>query len=521
MFLNTKNYALPLFLTLILQILFIPSVFPNDLRFDDQPEARYRLGTVRVTLDGIGSVWQIRNALDFRSGMEVTDSDIRNALREIQAKGRFSSVEYQLNPDKNGRTDLSIQVVVDPGFLPEAGQRLRIDRVEITGNWKTGDSIIRSELLFREGDDVSTDLLEDSIQRILNLNYFYEIDWGLYRDSEHTVMEIRVQERWTTFPVIYFSIDDSRTHLMFGAFDSNLAGLGFALMATYSGYFYYNDLILHNFLATYSHSRIGGTPVAVAAEGGVENRYSYVSDSRSRIRTDAFSFRSIYGLANVSWTMDNGTEFSLSGGYSNDHHESRLPKDEGFSGRDFVENMVTIGGGIGFKQVDRYDQRRDGFQADFDLTGRIPLSGHEQISFNAAGELKFFKVFAADWLHLSSRLSLDYSSASSPEYQIHRGYYLRGGDSKEYFSPFVFGGSIEFGVAPVRENWLFMELVGIFDIAWGGSDFSDTFNQVPMLRAGPGIRLSWPPLAGMFFSLDYVWNEKGEPSFVIGMTRFF
>ena len=61
-------------------------------------------------------------------------------------------------------------------YLVDNGPRVYVERVNITGNLKTRDFVIRRELDFSEGDPFNSTLLQRDKQAIQNLGFFKSVD---------------------------------------------------------------------------------------------------------------------------------------------------------------------------------------------------------------------------------------------------------------------------------------------------------------------------------------------------------
>ena len=98
--------------------------------------------------------------------------------------------ETQVNPQE--RT-----VALD--FRVEKGKLQTIDRIEITGNSKTRDKVIRRELRIYEGDLFSGSGLRRSKDRVTALGFFetVEITYKPGRDDTHVVVSVEVKEKST------------------------------------------------------------------------------------------------------------------------------------------------------------------------------------------------------------------------------------------------------------------------------------------------------------------------------------
>ena len=115
------------------------------------------------------------------------------------------SVTPDLVPDEKNRT---VHITLN---ISE-GDKYRIGRIEVSGNTKTRDKVIRREIRFDEGDIFSSSKLKRTYERLNNLNYFETIDIVPKPKYEEKVvdLDVRVKERPTGFLSIgggYSSVD--------------------------------------------------------------------------------------------------------------------------------------------------------------------------------------------------------------------------------------------------------------------------------------------------------------------------
>ena len=68
------------------------------------------------------------------------------------------------------------EATVDITFTIERGQRVFIERIEVLGNVRTRDSVIRRELLVSEGDAFNTTKISQSRRRLVNTGYFESVN---------------------------------------------------------------------------------------------------------------------------------------------------------------------------------------------------------------------------------------------------------------------------------------------------------------------------------------------------------
>jgi outer membrane protein insertion porin family len=104
----------------------------------------------------------------------------------------FASVVplFNINPEKK-TVDINIEI--------QEGGEVRIGRINISGNSKTRDKVIRREMRLNEGDLYSKKALKRSYERINNLNFFESVDIVPERRPQEPVMDldVKVKEKMT------------------------------------------------------------------------------------------------------------------------------------------------------------------------------------------------------------------------------------------------------------------------------------------------------------------------------------
>ena len=117
-------------------------------------------------------------------------------------------------------------------YQVKEGPRVYVQRIDVTGNVRTLDSVIRREMRLVEGDAFSTDKMERSEQRLKNLNYFKTVSVTNTPGSEpdKTIVHVKVQEESTgdlTFGVGFSTTDGPLVDA--GVHERNLLGKGLDL----------------------------------------------------------------------------------------------------------------------------------------------------------------------------------------------------------------------------------------------------------------------------------------------------
>ncbi|MBA4371573.1 MAG: outer membrane protein assembly factor BamA [Thermodesulfovibrio sp.] len=116
------------------------------------------------------------------------------AISGLYTEGGFAMVSIipDLTPDEKNRTVRVILTINE-------GEKYRIGRIEVSGNLKTRDKVIRRELRFDEGEIFNSTKLRRSYERINNLNFFETAEIVPKPRAEQQVvdLEVRVKERPT------------------------------------------------------------------------------------------------------------------------------------------------------------------------------------------------------------------------------------------------------------------------------------------------------------------------------------
>ena len=180
-----------------------------DLVFPIEEGERYTIASVAVSGARVLSESQVRSVITTTPGTVFNRSQIRKDILAVtDAYGErgyaFAQVTPQLSPDQPAR-----RVAIE--FQIQEGQKVRVQRIDITGNVKTRDKVIRRELRVNEQEVLNTQALKRSFERLNNLNFFESVEIVPERLKDDLVnLEVKVKEKPTgTFSVGggYSSVD--------------------------------------------------------------------------------------------------------------------------------------------------------------------------------------------------------------------------------------------------------------------------------------------------------------------------
>jgi outer membrane protein insertion porin family len=140
---------------------------------------------------------QLRGLLKTESGEVYNADEVEESLTALTdeiGKLGYAFVEVEPVPQKHDAEHL-----IDLNYVINEGPRVYIERIDITGNLRTLDRVIRREFRVDEGDAFNTALLRRSRQRIENLGFFERVEMNTRPGStpDKTNIEVAVAERST------------------------------------------------------------------------------------------------------------------------------------------------------------------------------------------------------------------------------------------------------------------------------------------------------------------------------------
>jgi outer membrane protein insertion porin family len=124
--------------------------------------------------------------------------------------------------------------VVDVTFDVQKGDKVRIGRIDITGNDPTFDKVIRREIPINEGDIYSGSSLKEARQRLDRLGYFEEVNISTPRGAEPDSLDMKVEV--TEQPTGSFSVGAGFSNienfmLTLNVSKNNFLGKGYVMSA--------------------------------------------------------------------------------------------------------------------------------------------------------------------------------------------------------------------------------------------------------------------------------------------------
>ena len=179
--------------------------------FDIQEGDRYRVGTIEIEGDIVGDKNELFSLIElskekFFSRKILREDVLRLTDRYAESGYAFAEVDPKLSKnDEDKRMDLSLKIA--------QGNLIHINRINIKGNTRTRDKVIRREMQVKEGGLLDASAVRKSSERLQRLEFFEEVNVAPEATVQPDLMDVvvDVKEKATgTFSVGagYSSVDN-------------------------------------------------------------------------------------------------------------------------------------------------------------------------------------------------------------------------------------------------------------------------------------------------------------------------
>jgi len=172
------------------------SAFGMTLTVDEGD--RYNFGEITVVTenDRLNAEF-LKLLIPIRTGQLYESDKIESsvdALTFAAGSAGYAFVDIRPSYKANPETD-----TVDVTFNISEGQRVYIDRINVVGNTRTIDPVIRREMMLTEGDAFNRTLVERSRNNLRALGFFKDVTIEETRGSapDRTIVNVNVQEQPT------------------------------------------------------------------------------------------------------------------------------------------------------------------------------------------------------------------------------------------------------------------------------------------------------------------------------------
>jgi len=158
---------------------------------------QYKISSIDVKGEILTTPEELKSLLKTKSGKVYNQRSIEeDMLRLIDFYGESGYAFVNVRPDTLPDDETLTTPLV---FNIEKGNRIKIERINISGNTITRDKVIRRELQVVEGDIYNTRLVNLSKQKLQQLGYFEEVNFATPRGAsdDTLILNITVKEKPT------------------------------------------------------------------------------------------------------------------------------------------------------------------------------------------------------------------------------------------------------------------------------------------------------------------------------------
>lgn len=197
--------------------------------FHIQEGDRYRIGKVDIEGDILTTreelVADLLTQKEDIYNREYVERDMQSLTKKYADQGyAFVNVRPLTVTDEVAKT-------ADIAFHITKGNRITIEKINISGNTVTRDKVIRREMRLKEGDLYNETKLQESRERIMALGYFKDVNFATPRGSndEALNLDLTVEERPTGSFSVGAGFSTTENFVLTGSLQKqNFFGLGWS-----------------------------------------------------------------------------------------------------------------------------------------------------------------------------------------------------------------------------------------------------------------------------------------------------
>lgn len=167
-------------------------------------------------------IYSLYNDVYNKTKLDLDSKEIKKLLAREKIN---ADVSYEYERKSNGLKN-SIKLI----YKIKNGHNIFIDKINISGNTRTKDSVIRNQITIHEGDLFNIDAIETSYRRIYNLNFFENIALDYKKSLKEGMFDIFIdlEEKKTGQVEFRASYQTSNTSFIAGVsyHEKNIFGTG-------------------------------------------------------------------------------------------------------------------------------------------------------------------------------------------------------------------------------------------------------------------------------------------------------
>lgn len=479
---------------------------------------RYQFGDVGIetSINGLNTD-VLRSTVQTGKGAQYSVSDLQGTIEDMAYEATTQGYSFA---DVRARLDRDVATgTFNVTYLVDEGARIYVERINITGNTKTRDFVVRRELAFGEGDPFNRSMVIRGRQAIQDLGFFSKVEVTTAPGSspDKVVLNINVTE--TSTGEYGASAGYSTSDGVLGEVsltERNFLGRGqylrAAIGASQSG---------RTFDFSFTEPRFMGLKVSAGFDA-----YHRISDETS---TSFYGSQSTGGQVRFGVPITSALNASFFGGYERKVIKDNNPDNSALvaDGQEF--NKAFIGYTLTWNGLDDVKSPTEGLYATF--TQQYIGWDHNLLKTEARGRY-FLPVLDDSGIVASVRgqagvvNSLDGGSVNAveafmPGSSIIRGFEGRGVGPRlqngEYLGATMYAAvsaEIEFPIPALPESYglsgaLWADAAWIDGLPGTGTSTLDPASQDTPLRTSIGASLIWDsPFGPLRGDVSHVLNKS-------------
>ncbi|TDK38737.1 outer membrane protein assembly factor BamA [Rhizobium deserti] len=240
------NHGYPDFRVISSQAVLDESTNKYNISFTVEEGTQYNFGEINVesTVSGISGE-DLKGLVETRAGTTYNAREIQKTMDAISARVASAGYPFARVTPRGDRNFENHTVGVS--YLVDQGERAYVERIEVRGNTRTRDYVIRREFDFSEGDAFNQGMITRAKRRLEALGYFTSVNISTSQGSAPDRI------------VVVVDVEDQPT----GSF-----GIGAGYAAGGDGFLVEASIEEKNFLGR-------GQFIRVAVGGGLDDARSY------------------------------------------------------------------------------------------------------------------------------------------------------------------------------------------------------------------------------------------------------
>ncbi len=479
---------------------------------------RYQFGDIGIetSINGLNTD-VLRSTVQTGKGAQYSVSDLQGTIEDMAYEATTQGYSFA---DVRARLDRDVATgTFNVTYLVDEGARIYVERINITGNTKTRDFVVRRELAFGEGDPFNRSMVIRGRQSIQDLGFFSKVEVTTAPGSspDKVVLNINVTE--TSTGEYGASAGYSTSDGVLGEVsltERNFLGRGqylrAAIGASQSG---------RTFDFSFTEPRFMGLKVSAGFDA-----YHRISDETS---TSFYGSQSTGGQVRFGVPITSALNASFFGGYERKVIKDNNPDNSALvaDGQEF--NKAFIGYTLTWNGLDDVKSPTEGLYATF--TQQYIGWDHNLLKTEARGRY-FLPVLDDSGIVASVRgqagvvNSLDGGSVNAveafmPGSSIIRGFEGRGVGPRlqngEYLGATMYAAvsaEIEFPIPALPESYglsgaLWADAAWIDGLPGTGTSTLDPASQDTPLRTSIGASLIWDsPFGPLRGDVSHVLNKS-------------